>query len=383
MDLTYLFDGLTDPRAKDNQKYSFHYLMLITLCATLSGIDSCVGIQDYAEAYVDFFSSYFKTPFTPRHDTFLELLSKLDNQEMEVWFRKRTRDILMFVQNHSPPTTAPSPKNKVKTHKYRHFCIDGKTIRNSGYNNPFHIVSVWFADQEIVCGQEKVAEKSNEITAIPTLVESFDFPDHSIISIDAMGCQVDICQKIIDKGADYVISVKENQPTLFMSTLSQIEEENHHSLCYTENKGHGRVEKRWCTAMAVDQKKRDFKGWPGIQAIYAVDADVLTKRRTKETRSLTTRYFVSSVLLPAEDMLTIIRNHWGIETKLHWRLDVTTNEDEACIQDETTAVNVNKLRKFSFNLLNPLKEKNSMASMFRKCGNPTHAIKILDKYFYP
>jgi len=382
--LSDFFLGLTDPRTPDNQTYPFEYLMLMALCGSMAGISSCVGLADYAETYASFFSSYFKLPYTPRHDTFLELLSRIDSEEMEKWFRARTGDIIKLCSLVPMPETR-SKKNKKSCSKYQQICIDGKTIRNSGFNNPFHIVSAWYENLEIVLGQEKVEDKSNEITAIPKLVESISLPKNCIISIDAMGCQSEICQKIIDRKAEYVVSVKENQPTLFINTLTQIEEEFEQasSTYQSENKGHGRIEKRHCMAMGVDTEKYDFKNWPGIKAIYVVDSDILTKRRGKEKRSLTSRYFISSVLIPAEEMLQIIRNHWGIEVKLHWRLDVVMNEDKACIQEEMAAINVNRLRKMSLNILNPIRGDKSVASMNRKCMNPTNSINILDNLFYP
>lgn len=385
MKLVEFFEGLTDPRVKDNQKYPFEYLMLMALCATLAGIDSCVGIADYAETYANFFSSYFKLVYTPRHDTFLEILSKMDQNEMEIWFRKRTHDILELIPNTPQPKTTQNNESSSPKTNYQQVCIDGKTIRNSGFLNPFHIVSAWYENMGMVLGQEKVADKSNEITAIPELIESLELPENTLISIDAMGCQSEICQKIMNKGANYVIAVKGNQPTLFMSTLTQIEEdfEQSESTYQSENKGHGRLEKRHCVAMLADPEKYNFKDWPGLKAIYAVDSDVITKRKGKEKRSLTTRYFISSVLIPAEDMLEYIRKHWGIEVKLHWRLDVVMNEDQACIQEEAVAINMNRLRKMALNILNPIRGNTSIASMNRKCMNPAQSIKILDKLLNP
>ena len=379
------FEGLTDPRAKDNQQYPFEYLMLMALSATLAGIDSCVGIADYAETHASFFSSYFKLSYTPRHDTFLYILSKIDQEEMEAWFRKRANDILKIASCTPVSEETQSKKSTPKKIKYQQICIDGKTIRNSGFTNPFHVVSAWYENAGIGLGQEKVSDKSNEITAIPKLIESLEFPKNTLISMDAMGCQKEICQKIIDREADYIIAVKENQPTLFLSTLAQIEEdfENAESMYQSKNTGHGRIEKRHCVAMSADNLKYDFKDWPGLKAIYAVDSDVITKRRGKEKRTFATRYFVASALMSAEDGLEYIRSHWGIEVKLHWRLDVVMNEDQACIQEEAAAINMNKLRKMALNMLNTTRGKTSVASMTRKCMNPSQTIKIFDNLFNP
>ena len=385
INLVEFFDGLTDPRAKDNQKYPFEYLMLIALCATLAGIDSCVGIADYAETHEPFFSAYFNLRYTPRHDTFLNILSRLDPAEMEIWFRKRTDDILKIISLMPKSEEAESKKSSSEEINYQQVCFDGKTIRNSGFLNPFHVVSAWYENMGLVLGQEKVSDKSNEITAIPALIESLELPKNALITIDAMGCQREICQTIINKGADYIIAVKENQPTLFLNTIAQIEEEfeKAQSIYHSQNKGHGRIEKRNCIAMLPDSEKYDFKDWPGLKAIYAVDSDVITKRRGKEKRTLATRYFVASALISAEGALGYIRKHWGIEVKLHWRLDVVMNEDHACIQEEMAALNMNRLRKMALNIINLIRGKTSVASINRKCMNPSYSIEFLEKLLCP
>lgn len=382
MNFKEFFEGLTDPRVADNVTYPFEYLMLMALCAALAGIDSCVGIADYAETHAEFFSAYFKLPYTPRHDTFLYILSRIDEAKMELWFRKRATDIRNLLP-HIPRPETKSTDGPSK--RYNHVSIDGKTVRNSGFNNPFHIVSAWFENEEIVLGQETVEDKSNEIKAIPKLLESIELPPNTLITIDAMGCQKEICQKIIDKGADYLISVKDNQPTLFLSTLTQLEEdfEEVYSEHVSVNKGHGRVEKRVCIATIPNTEKYDFKDWPGLKAIYAIDSDTTVKRRGKEKRYLSTRYFVSSVILDAQTACFYSRKHWGIEVKLHWRLDVVMNEDQACIQEGAAVANMNRLRKMGLNVVNRTRGKQSVASMNRKSMNPSFATKVLEKLFYP
>jgi predicted transposase YbfD/YdcC len=383
MPLTELFSGLEDPRAVDNQKYPFKYLMFISVCAAFSGIDSYVGIEDYAETHKDFFDKYFNLPYVPRHDTFSHLFSLLERDKLETWFRSKTNDLLAFIASEAPRETGKTSENNKK--RFNHIAIDGKTIRNSGFLNSYHMVTAWFANHKISLGQVKIDDKSNEITAIPELIEQIDFPNDTIITIDAMGCQREICHKIIEKGCHYFIAVKENQPTPFESTVAQMEEhcDKEHSLHESSNKGHGRVEKRWCTAHAVDTQNFDYKDWPGIKAIYAIDADIVTKRRGKEKRSMSSRYFLSSVLLPADEAAEYARDHWGIEINLHWCLDVSLNEDEACIQSENSAINMNILRKFALNILEQVKGKKSMKSMFRNCAIPQNTIKILNKCFCP
>ena len=383
MNIEKLFEGITDPRTKDNQTYPFECLMLIAVCAIMSGTDSFMGIEDYAETHKDFFDSYFNLTYTPTHDTFNRLFQALDINEFEVWFRKKSVALIAFIEFDNPPVCTKINEKTGLLENLKHLAVDGKTVRNSGFLKAYHIVTAWCADHKISIGQLKVEEKSNEITAIPVLIDSLETLKDTVVTIDAMGCQREICEKIIEKKGYYIIAVKDNQPTLFENVRFQIEEEFEaaYERCTTENKGHGRIEKRWCTAQEVDHTKFDFRDWPGIKTVYAVDSDILQKKRGAEKRHLATRYFVSNVKLSAQEALEKIRGHWGIEINLHWCLDVSLNEDGACIQLENSVVNFNVLRKFALNTLGIVKGKKSMVSMFRHCALPANSIKILSKFF--
>lgn len=374
MKVKEFFSDLKDPRSPSNQTYPFECLMLMSICAAMAGIDSYVGIEDYAATHKDFFDDYFDLEYTPRHDTFLRLYLSLDMADFERWFRGKTGSLLEFIRMKNPPGI----------NTLSHMVIDGKTIRNSGFLESYHIVTAWLADHKVALGQVKVHEKSNEITAIPELIQSQDTLKDTVVTIDAIGCQSHICDLIIEKDGSYIIAVKENQPTLFQSTQAQIEEtfEQAYSKHMTENKGHGRQEKRYCVAQEVDVINFDYKDWPGIKTIYAVDTDTIRTKRGQEKRYLATRYFVSNLRLNADEALGIIRAHWGIEVNLHWCLDVSFNEDGACIQHERAAINMNVLRKFALNVLTFEKGKKSFKSMFRHCMLPSNAITILDKLFY-
>jgi predicted transposase YbfD/YdcC len=196
------------------------------------------------------------------------------------------------------------------------------------------------------------------------------------------GCQHELCSLIIKNGGDYIIAVKENQPTLYHNVVAQIEEtyESAYSQCTTNEKGHGRIETRTCLVMEKNEEDFNFKNWPGLKTLICLDADVTRKnKKGEQKRSLMTRYFISSMKLDAAETLDIIRAHWGIENNLHWCLDVSLNEDKACILEEQSVVNINVLRKFVFNIFTAVKEKKSFPSMFRQCMNPQNSIKFLDK----
>jgi predicted transposase YbfD/YdcC len=245
------------------------------------------------------------------------------------------------------------------------------------------VVTAWCSNYKITLGQIKVAEKSNKITAIPLLIDSMDVKD-AVITIDAIGCQREICEKIIKKEGHYIIAVKDNQPTLFSHVMSQIEEDfdEAYSICKTDNKGHGRKESRQCFAQSFNSKKFNGNDWPGLTTIYCVDSDVTRKKKNGDPkRSMMTRYFVSNIRLDADQALEIIRNHWGIEVNLHWCLDVSFNEDGACVVLENAVINGNIFRKYALNVHQLVKEKRSIKTMFRLCGNPMNAIKFLDKIY--
>ena len=316
--------SLTDPREVTNQLYPFEYLMLIAICASMAGIDSFVGIEDYAVAHKECFDRYFGVNYIPRHDTFNRLFQLIDVSEIETWFRKQSHVLIKFIEQNN--LLAPDGE---ALKKKKHIPIDGKTVRNSGFNQPYHIVTAWCANHKITLGQIKVDEKSNEITAIPLLIDTLDVKD-AVIKIDAIGCQRAICERIIQKEAHYIIAVKDNQPTLFSNVIAQIEEnsEDAYSVCNTENKGHGRKEFRRCLAQTFNHTQFNAHNWPGITTLYCVDSDVTKKNKNGDVkRSQATRYFVPNIKLAALEALEIIRAHWGIEINLHWCLDVSFNED--------------------------------------------------------
>ena len=157
MDISTLFEGLTDPRKIDNQKYPFCCLMLMAICALMAGIDSFVGMDEYAENNKDFFDQYFEHCYTPSHDTFRRLFQDLDMKEFEDWFRQKAEQVKSFID----------ACHLTVGKKRKHIAIDGKTVRNSSIEKPVHIVTAWLTNHKISIGQVTVEEKSNEITSMP------------------------------------------------------------------------------------------------------------------------------------------------------------------------------------------------------------------------
>ena len=238
--------------------------------------------------------------------------------------------------------------------------IDGKTTRRShdtrGGKGPLHLVSAWASANTLTLGQVKTEEKSNEITAIPRLLELLEL-NGCIVTIDAMGCQKEIAQNILEQGADYVLAVKQNQGRLHEDLRDLFEEAEAtgfedvpHDYATTLNKRHGRLERRECWAI-TDPDCLDYlstgQEWPGLRSVVKV-----VGRREAETGiTVQPRYFISSLHVPAKQFLAMVRAHWSIENSLHWSLDVTFHEDQSRVRKDHSPQNFATLRNISHNML--------------------------------
>jgi predicted transposase YbfD/YdcC len=373
MSITEIFQSVSDPRSHRNREYNLETILGITLLGGLTGIDSFSGLGDYAEAHYDSLKQYFILPDTaPSHDTFQRILGAINPTEFYNSFSAFTK--------------------KLATIKSEIISLDGKTIRNSannkinksnGNNNPLHIVSAWCQKNQLVLAQHKVREKSNEITAIPEVLKLLDL-NGRIITIDAMGCQRDICQQIIDKEGDYLIAIKGNQKTLFEDIKEYFSDEQLLSNCnnWSEyDKGSGRLEERHCFVTSEVDWLQKHHNWPGLKSI----AIVKSKRTKKDKITNEMRYYISSMPANAEIFCKAARSHWGIENSLHWRLDVVFNEDKSCITNDNAAENMDIVRKWALNILQKAKDKpdQSIRGLQRKSAMSfKHLVKVIDKIFH-
>lgn len=370
MDLKALFNGLTDKRDINKIVYSFEYLMLTAMCAIMAGEDSFSGIEEYVNINQDLFGDYLDLPeHPPTHDTYRRLFDYLAPEEFENWFRLFTQSIEKFAESNSKKDTQ------------KHIAIDGKSIRNSKSpdHKNLHLVSAWASHTRLVLCQQKVDEKSNEITAIPLLLEMLDL-ENAVVTLDAMGCQRDICEKILDKNGDYIISVKENQKQLYEEVLRHFREEAALGAATFEHndKAHGRIEQRRCTIIC-DIERIDWQKWPGLKTIVRISSSVIIKGQERKED----RYYLSSLTVNAAGHLDIIRSHWGIENSLHWVLDCTFNEDKASIRRENAAINLSVARKLAVNIFQTIKsDKESLKYMQRKCQRPKNAFSFLIKFYH-
>jgi predicted transposase YbfD/YdcC len=263
-------------------------------------------------------------------------------------------------------------------------CIDGKSIRGAGAAQKVHMLSAWAHEDGLCLGQIRVDERSNEIPAIPELLSLLDAKG-SVVSIDAMGCQKGIAKKIIEESADYVLAVKENQPTLageIEECFSWIDSEAPKEIIVDQWKGryekeHGRIERREVRVIPCPE-------WPGVKEEWAGIATLVEYRCSREVigeeKTQSTRYYISSLRCSAQKMAQYLRNHWSIENRLHWMLDVLFDEDAALVRMENAPENLNTLRKVALSMLKnvPTPKKSSIkGKMARAAMSPAFLEKVL------
>ncbi|MCC9041853.1 ISAs1 family transposase [Myroides sp. M-43] len=335
MELVDIFSQIEDKRRDLGKQHKLNDILVMSIIAVICGADSYNEIEDYCKAKEEWLTNVLDLKSgIPSHDTFNRVLSSIDYEKFENCFIQWVSGIVNLTVD----------KEIIN--------IDGKTVRGAkenGGKSPVHLVSAWASKNNLVLGQVKTNEKSNEITAIPELIEKLCV-DNSIITIDAMGCQTTIVDKIIDANADYVIAVKLNQEQLYQDIEDEFRFGKEILSVQTENIDHGRIETRKCSVI------KDFKfiesetKWTGIQSIIKIDSIREFKNSDKETQ-YATRYYISSLDSTPHDFNHIIRSHWGIENKLHWVLDVVFREDQSRKRTKNAANNFAILLKIALNIL--------------------------------
>lgn len=333
-------------QVKDPRQHQVDHLLIdiitIALCAVVCGADSWVEVEEYGKAKESWFRSFLRLPHgIPSHDTFGRVFSLIDPHEFQRAFVSWIRAISQL------------SKGEI-------VAIDGKRLRHSYDDHlgkaAIHRVSAWATQNRLVLGQLKTDQKSNEITAIPELLKLLVLKD-CIVTIDAMGCQTEIAQLIIEAEADYVLALKGNQGTLHddvKDLFAYAQETNFKEVAYdfkqTFDKNHGRLEIRryWTISEPEFLDFVDPKGkWPKLRSLGMVE----TQRFEADQKSSEIRYYISSLEGEAAQFGQVVRSHWQIENKLHWVLDVAFGEDLSRVRTGYAAENLALLRHIALNLL--------------------------------
>lgn len=327
------FASLPDPRRETRNKlHKLHDILMIVLCAVLSGVEDWVGMEAFAEEKETWLRGFLDLPNgIPSHDTLSDVLGRIDPVAFRTAFTAWATAALPGLGNEQ-------------------VCIDGKALRGSrdGANPAVHLVSAFAGRARWVLAQRAVAEKSNEITAIPELLGLLDLQG-AVVSIDAMGCQKAIADQIIEGGADYVLALKDNQPTLSADVQLWLDTEvarGRLAVIETVEKDHGRIElRRYALSDRIDWLEAK-PAWRGLQAVGRVEST----RIIGDHASTECRYFLCS--FPDRDRFaTAVRGHWGIENQQHWVLDVQFGEDACRTRNDHSAENLALIRRVALNML--------------------------------
>lgn len=329
------FSSIQDPRVDRQKKHQLQDIFFITLCAVISGADNWVMIEEFGRCKEAWFTEQLDLQHgIPSHDTFGDVFAALDNDQFSQCFSQWVADLATLSEGEV-------------------IAIDGKTIRRSldksSKKAAIHMVSAWAQQNHLVLGQVKVDDKSNEITAIPKLLERLDIIG-TVVTIDAMGCQKAIAKQIVEQKADYVLSLKGNQGTLHEDVVTYFESHLSPQIESVEvNGGHGRIETRSVrVASSIAWLQERHPEWVGLNSIVAVTA----KRELKDKTEEETRYFISSLTDSTPKRLgQIVRSHWAVENNLHWVLDVAFDEDRNRTRKGHSASNLAVIRHIALNLI--------------------------------
>jgi predicted transposase YbfD/YdcC len=349
------FKEMPDHRQAGKITYPLDEILLLCLLAVLAGAEAFTDIARFGEKKLDLLRRF--RPYrggTPAHDHLGDIFATLDAQAFQ----------RCFVAWVAALTETPAEV----------IAIDGKTLRRSyqkkGSKEPIHMVSAFAARQRLVMGQVAVAEKSNEIVAIPALLDMMAI-EGAVVTIDAMGCQRNIARKIIAKKADYIIALKGNQGTLHEDVKVFVAEQKTNgfkdatiSQHETVDGDHGRIETRTCTAIHDVEWLRERHDWPGLQGVAMVESS----REIEGKVTQETRFYITSLALLANVIGPIIRDHWAIENGLHWIMDMVFRDDECRVRTENAPANFTTLKHMANNLIRKAPGKDSQRLKRKTAG---------------
>jgi predicted transposase YbfD/YdcC len=356
------FEALEDPRLDNhhNLRHNLTDILVITILGTICGADTWTEINEFGVAKHEWLKTFLALPNgIPSHDTFGRVFSLINPDKFEACFCAWIESLEIDTNNEI-------------------IAIDGKTLRGSGNKRKneksLHLVSAWAVNNRLMLCQVKTQEKSNEIEAIPRLLNLLDI-NNSIVTIDAMGCQKSIALQIIEQGGNYVLSLKENQPTLYqdIANIFALGEAKGFKKMLNKRKvekvhDHGRTEtRRYTLISARDPLMFQFR-WPGMKSIGMVEVTRTTHNQVEKSK----RFFITSLDEDIDGFMRAARKHWSIEINLHWSLDVSFKEDLNRARAGHSAQNLATVRRIALNLLTQEKNHKNGISCKRKTAGWNH-----------
>ncbi len=368
------FATLTDPRRDHLQEHRLVDILTIALCGVICGADDWVAVETFGREKAAWLGTFLELPGgMPSHDTFGRVFARLDPDEFRRCFVNWVRAVV------------GEPGEQV-------VAIDGKTLRRShdrgSGKGALHLISAWATDSNLVIGQVATDAKSNEITAIPVLLRLLDL-EGAVVTLDALGCQTAIAAEVVKYRADYVLALKDNQPTLHdrvRHTFADADAAMGTTLPLgdlvtdlTTDKGHGRIEQRRCRAIGDPAYLTDIDpdhAWPNLRSVVCIESI----RRIGAAVTTEARHYLSSLPADAATLARTIRSHWGIESRLHWVLDVAFHEDASRVRVGHAPENFAIIRHVALNLLrqDPSRRTGLANKRFRAALNDAYLRSILD-----
>lgn len=331
------FHAIPDPRTGPAQRHELLDILMIAVCAMLCGAESFTDIALWGRCQHDWLKTWLSLPNgIPSHDTFNRVFGLIQPAEFAACFQSWTQALRQAVAGEL-------------------IALDGKTLRGSRTKTrgPLHVVNVWAASNRLVLAQLAVADKSNEITAVPQLLRALELTG-CVVTVDALNCQKSIAKEISEADADYVLALKGNHGTLHDEVKCFLEDAQQrgwrdvpHSFVKTTDKEHGRLETRRYWITETTDWMADKPQWEKLRSLGLVEREVEVDGKVRTERA----YYLSSLSAEAERFAAAVRGHWGIENAVHWVLDVQMNEDRCRVCDRTAAQNLAALRVFCLNVL--------------------------------
>lgn len=363
------FGNLTDPRIERTKLHPLFDILVIAICAIIAGADTWEDVANFGQAKHEWFNTFLELPNgIPSHDTFNRVFARLDPQEFQAGFLSWIKAVSSLLGGQV-------------------IAIDGKILRRSHDRGigqaAIDMVSAWACTNRLVLGQVKVDDKSNEITAIPALLQVLEVAG-CVVTIDALGCQTEIAETIIDQQGDYVLALKENQGRLFEDVqllFADLEKSQYKAYAFeyakTLDKNHGRLEIRECWTISDPEVLHHLRGFENWKHLLTVSR-IRSQRQVGKEKSCEDRYHLAS-LGGAKQILWAVRSHWGIENELHWTLDMAFDEDHCRVRKEHGPQNFAILRHIALNLLK--QEKTSRRGIKGKrllaAWNQDYLLKVL------